>query len=86
MTDDRDPRRAQVPGGPGDTSEHSASKAPETREEAEEKHPFSDFRLIPGGQHRADTEVGMSAMDRADVPSEGKSPGQTKYGDSPESA
>ena len=73
-------------GGPKDTTAYSGSKAPETRQHAEEKETVRDFRLIPGGKHGAPAEVGMSGMDREDVPSEGIDPGLTRYGDSPESA
>jgi hypothetical protein len=73
-------------GGPKDTTAYSASKAPETQREAEEKEPVRDFRLIPGGRHGSEAAIGMSGMDRADVPSEGIDPGMTRYGDSPESA
>jgi len=70
-------------GGKEDTSEYSASKAPETRAEAEEPAPYSDMRLIPGGRHGATAPVGMQAMDRADVPSGAREMGQVRYGDSP---
>jgi len=66
-----------------DTTEYSASKAPDTKAEAEEPEPYSDLRLIPGGRRGARAEIGMSAMDRNDVPSEAREPGQTRYGDSP---
>jgi hypothetical protein len=69
-----------------DTAEYSATKAPETRREAEEKETVRDFRLIPGGKRGVETAVGMSAMDRDDLPGEGKNPGLVKYGDSPETA
>jgi hypothetical protein len=69
-----------------DTAEYSASKAPETRREAEEKETVRDFRLIPGGKRGVESAVGMSAMDRDDVPSEAKNLDLVKYGDSPESA
>jgi hypothetical protein len=67
-----------------DTSEHSASKAPETQTYAEERDPYADWRLIPGGAHGAHTEIGMSAMDRDQVPSGAEDPRQTLYGDSPD--
>ncbi|MEP6917695.1 MAG: hypothetical protein ABJC89_18740 [Acidobacteriota bacterium] len=51
-----------------DTSEYSASKAPETVEQTEEKKPPTDDRLQPGGAHGAAVPTGMSAMDPEDVP------------------
>ena len=69
-----------------DTAEYSATKAPETRREAEEQETVRDFRLIPGGKRGSENAIGMSAMDRDDVPCEGKDLGLVKYGDSPESA
>jgi hypothetical protein len=57
------------------TTDYSASKAPETRQAADEKETIRDFRLIPGGR-RASHEaiIGMAALDRDDVPSQGKRP------------
>jgi hypothetical protein len=69
-----------------DTSEYSASKAPETRREAEEQETVRDFRLIPGGKHGSEQAIGMSAMDRDDVPNHGENPGVEKFGDSPDIA
>jgi hypothetical protein len=45
-----------------DTSEYSATKAPEVRKEAEEPRAFSDERLQPGGPHGAPVDVGMSGF------------------------
>jgi len=71
--------------GPGtnDTTEYSASKAPETRQEAEEESPYSDMRLIPGGRLGASIQIGISAMRRREVPSGAREMGQVRYGDSP---
>ena len=69
--------------GPNDRTEYSSSKAPETQAEAEEKTPYSDMRLIPGGRLGAPIEIGMSAMNRDDVPSGARELGQVRYGDSP---
>jgi hypothetical protein len=55
---------------------------PETRREAEEE-TTRDFRLTPGGRHGSTEPIGMSALDRDDVPSEGRDLGLVKYGDSP---
>lgn len=85
--DERNEDRAGPQGvGTNDTTEYSASKAPETAAEAEEPQTYSDLRLIPGGRRGARAEVGMSAMDRSDVPSEAREPGLTRYGDSPKAS
>lgn len=65
------------------TTDYSASKAPETKAEAEEKVSTPDMRLIPGGSHGADADIGISAMERHEVPSGALSTGQARYGDSP---
>jgi hypothetical protein len=83
MDERKEDRTPPAGTGTSDTTEYSASKAPETKSEAEEPNTYSDLRLIPGGRRGARAEVGMSAMDRSDVPSEAREPGQTRYGDSP---
>ena len=57
-----------------DTSAYSASKAPETKREAEERETVRDFRLIPGGKRGSEKVIGMSAMNREDVPNHGEKP------------
>lgn len=69
--------------GTNTTTDYSASKAPETHAEADEQVTVADPRLMPGGGRRARAEIGMSAMDREQVPSDARSSGQTRYGDSP---
>ena len=65
----------QVPdGGKHDTTDYSASKAPETRPAVESRVPAGDSRLLPGGAHGSPADVGMSAVDRADLPSGGTTP------------
>ena len=66
-----------------DTSEYSASKAPETRKEAENREPrnFADWRLIPGGKHGSPEPSGMNALHRSDVPSGADRPGLTRFDD-----
>jgi hypothetical protein len=64
----------------------SVSKTPETSAKAEEQETVRDFRLIPGGRRGSDKAIGMSAMERDDVPGKGIDPKQEKYGDSPEGA
>ena len=67
-----------------DTSEYSSSKAPETREHAEEKAGnYTDMRLIPGGAHGSDKPQGIDGLDRESVPNGASDTGQTRYGDSP---
>lgn len=86
MSDERKDTAPPVGGkgvGTNDTTEYSASKAPETAAEAEEPTPYSDMRLIPGGRRGATAPVGMHAMDRDDVPSGARELGQVRYGDSP---
>jgi hypothetical protein len=74
----------RAPGtGTKTTTDYSASKAPETHAEATEQVSTPDARLLPGGSHRAQAEIGMSALDRNDVPNGAVSTGQTRYGDSP---
>jgi hypothetical protein len=65
-----------------DTSEYSSSKAPETREHAEERDPYVDSRLIPGGaEPRTHTDQGMAGLDRTAVPNGATDTGQTRYRD-----
>ena len=53
-----------------DTSEYSASKAPETKQHAEERAPDdpTDWRLIPCGRHGSPAPSGMNALYEEDVP------------------
>lgn len=46
-----------------DTSEYSSTKAPETREPAEEKDGHRDTRLQPGGATGSPTAQGMAGLD-----------------------
>lgn len=82
MSNERDPgtQTAKKP----DTSEYSASKAPETRREAEERTTTPDSRLIPGGNHGATIEIGMSAMDRSEVPNEARATAPTPHQERPD--
>ena len=66
-----------------DTAEYSATKAPETRKEAEEKETVPDARLNPGGAAGSPAAIGMNALDRDDVPSEARNPGLTRYDETP---
>jgi hypothetical protein len=65
-----------------DTSEYSSSKAPETREHAEERDTQVDSRLLPGGaEPRTHTDQGMAGLDRTTVPNRATDTGQTRYRD-----
>jgi hypothetical protein len=55
-----------------DTTDYSATKAPENKDHVESRTTSGDSRLTPGGAHGAPVEVGMSGLDRRTVPSEGK--------------
>jgi hypothetical protein len=67
--------------GPSDPTDYSSTKAPETRNEAEERdeHP-SDPRLHPGGVHGTKVDPGMSSLDRDEHVTDGQSTGQEDYG------
>ena len=64
-----------------DTAEYSSTKAPETREHAEERDNVTDTRLLPGGASGTPWPQGMAALEREDVPSEARDTGQTRYRD-----
>ena len=64
-----------------DTSEYSATKAPETRREAEERETTPDLRLRTGGALASPTAQGMAGLDRADTPNGAADSEQTSYGD-----
>ena len=65
-----------------DTSEYSSTKAPETRDEAEERVTTVDPRLIPGGaEPRSHAPQGMDALDRDTVTNGATDTGQTRYRD-----
>jgi hypothetical protein len=71
-------------GGPHDTTDYSASKAPETRESAIDGQSPSDTRLVPGGVQGSPADVGMSGIDEEQVPSHGRKPDQLDMSDSPD--
>jgi hypothetical protein len=62
------------------------SKAPEINLESQDTEPAPDSRMMPGGSHGAGAEIGMSALDREQVPSGANPPAQTNYGESPDSS
>jgi hypothetical protein len=57
-----------------DTTDYSASRAPENRPSVESRATSGDRRLIPGGAMGSPAEVGMSGMDREQVPSKALRP------------
>jgi hypothetical protein len=58
-------------GKPGtETSDYSATVAPENREHVTSQTTTADPSLIPGGTHGAPADPGMSGLHREDVPSQ----------------
>ena len=47
-----------------DTGAYAPTKAPETKEHAEEKQSQRDMRLIPGGAHGSPKPTGMEGLER----------------------
>jgi hypothetical protein len=74
-----DTKRRDVEQRTGDTAEYSATRAPETKAEAEEPEAFSDERLRPGGPHGSPAQVGAESMDRDATRPGGQDPAQTDY-------
>jgi hypothetical protein len=66
------------------TDAYSASKAPETQEEAHGRDSTGDSRLVPGGAMGSPAALGMSALRREDVPSGALKPEQLDVVDSPD--
>ena len=50
-----------------DTGAYAPTKAPETKEHAEEKQSQPDTRLIPGGAHGSSKPTGMEGLERGDL-------------------
>ena len=50
-----------------DTGAYAPTKAPETKEHAEEKQSQPDTRLIPGGAHGSAKPTGMEGLERGDL-------------------
>jgi hypothetical protein len=65
------------------TTGSPALTAPDPKQEAEGKQPYADMRLIPGGRLGASIQIGISAVNRGDIPSGAREMGQARYGDSP---
>lgn len=59
-----------------DTSEYSASKAPDTRRHAEERAAEDpvDWRLIPGGRTGSPERIGMDALEQSRQPEDPEGP------------
>ena len=67
-------------GKKSETSDYSATKAPENAEHVESKARDRNDTLKPGGAHAATAAVGMTELDRDSVPSGATDPHQTDYG------
>ena len=52
-----------------DTSEYSATQAPENRPHVESKSRPNEAAQTPGGAHGPAAQIGMPALDRDSVPS-----------------
>jgi hypothetical protein len=71
-------------GKPGtETSDYSATVAPENREHVTSRATSADPALIPGGLHGVPVDPGMSELHREDVPSQAEDLDLTQYGESP---
>ena len=70
--------------GQSDATAYKPTNTPETPTASEERAEADDTRLIPGGARGAHAEIGMSAMDRADVPSGAQKPDQLDVRDAPD--
>ena len=65
MSDDTSRQRR----GPSDATDYSSTTAPQTKPEAEERHPHpGDVRLHPGGAHGTAADPGMSSLDHDTAP------------------
>ena len=67
-------------GKKSETSDYSATKAPENAEHVESKARDRSNTLKPGGAHAATAAVGMTELDRDSVPNGATDPHQTDYG------
>ena len=79
-----EPVQKHPDGGKHDTTDYSASKAPETQAAADGSQSPSDVRLKPGGATGAAADVGMTGIDPGEVPSGGVAPDQVDTGGSPD--
>jgi hypothetical protein len=52
------------------TSDYSATKAPENRPHVESTVPTDDHRARPGGAHGASGKIGMEGLDAETAPTE----------------
>ena len=67
-------------GGKTETSDYSATKAPENREHVESEAAPTSSTLTPGGARGAAADVGMSGVDRNTIPSRAVDPGLEHFG------
>ena len=63
-----------------ETSDYSATKAPENREHVESEAAPTASTLKPGGSHGAAADVGMSGIDLNSIPSRAVDPGFELFG------
>ena len=68
---------------PSDTSDYSATKAPENREHVESTAPVQNPAQKPGGGHPVGVDVGMSALYRETVPQLAADAEQAERADGP---
>jgi hypothetical protein len=68
-------------GKKSETSDYSATKAPENREHVESDAPLQRTTLKPGGAHGANAPVGMSEIDLRTIPSRAVDPALEDFGD-----
>lgn len=79
-----DKKSQGAPAKPAESDDYSASQAPETQDEAQDRSGASDPRLIPGGASGSPAELGLTGMDESDVPSKAHKPDQLDVRDSPD--
>jgi hypothetical protein len=75
--------KTERPDRQSDASDYSATKAPENREHVESEHQSGDSSLVPGGAAGASNDVGMSSLERDEVPNRATRPEKVAYGENP---
>lgn len=63
-----------------ETGDYSGTKAGENQPHVESEFQTGDESLIPGGPTGSAAPIGMSGLERDEVPSAAVEPGQTDYG------
>ena len=64
-------------------TEYSATKAPENRPHVESTAAVNPATLRPGGATGSPVAIGISAVDRVDIPSGARKPEELAYGENP---